>query len=204
MSDDAFNPTVLKASDLPVSTDTQFVVARDNYTLNSTTSKCSWGGYVLELPTQNPTGPHAIPAGLYQLCITVSSRFTNFLRRFPASVPDCCKGLDEEGRPIALMPHIAVEFDSNGNVLRDVPGFAGVLTHWGNWALNGPGAPIDPKTGRPQQDTEGCLLTGQSRVVDAVYGSKLAFIDFYDKLKGALGKGKVSLHITDQVAPKWR
>ncbi len=62
----------------------------------------------------------------------------------------------------------------------DVPGFKGVRIHKGN---------------KPE-DTEGCILVGQTRLPNAVGGSGIAFDIFYPKLQAALAANeKVSIEI---------
>ena len=57
-------------------------------------------------------------------------------------------------RFLQIMPHV-----------ENVPGFEGILIHWGNWA----------------KDTEGCLLVGQSQGPDFVGNSKMAFAALFTK-----------------------
>lgn len=64
-------------------------------------------------------------------------------------------------------------------LLENVPNYAGVRIHAGNKA----------------EDTEGCLLLGQSRSIDFVGNSKLAMKAFIPKLEKALKLGKVSITI---------
>ena len=66
-------------------------------------------------------------------------------------------------------------------LLVGVPGFEGIRIHPGNYP----------------SDTEGCLLPGQSRLPDAVMGSRLAFECLFAKLLGAVGPH----HITITVEP---
>lgn len=51
-------------------------------------------------------------------------------------------------------------------ILMDVPGFEGVRIHWGN----------------KSDDTEGCILVGQTKSADFVGNSLVAFGAIYDKL----------------------
>ncbi len=53
--------------------------------------------------------------------------------------------------------------------LLDVPGFDGILFHAGN----------------KSEDTEGCILLGENKVVGQVINSTKTFSKFYNKLKGA-------------------
>lgn len=69
-----------------------------------------------------------------------------------------------------LMPH-----------LLDVPSFDGIRIHSGNDAA----------------DTEGCILVGQSRALDWVGESRLAFDAFFPKLQQALAAGDVWCSITN-------
>jgi hypothetical protein len=64
-------------------------------------------------------------------------------------------------------------------LLLNVPGYAGVRIHSGNKA----------------EDTEGCILLGQTRSIDLISGSRLAIDKFYPKLEAALKLGKVYLTI---------
>jgi len=64
-------------------------------------------------------------------------------------------------------------------LLLNVPNYSGVRIHSGNTA----------------NDTEGCILLGQSRGVDCILSSKAAIEKFYPKLEAALKVGKVYLTI---------
>jgi hypothetical protein len=55
-------------------------------------------------------------------------------------------------------------------LLLDVPNFAGVRIHTGNTAL----------------DTEGCIIVGLERGKNAIYKSKAAYGDLFEKLKKAI------------------
>jgi hypothetical protein len=73
------------------------------------------------------------------------------------------------------------KFDRDLPLLLDVPGFEGIRIHPGNYPT----------------DTEGCLLPGRERLLDAVQGSRLAFVDLFAKLAGAAGP----IHIAITVEP---
>lgn len=62
-------------------------------------------------------------------------------------------------------------------LLVNVPGYEGIRIHSGNVA----------------EDTEGCLLTGQTKGVDCVGGSRAAFQVLFDKLKNA--KGPITIEV---------
>lgn len=65
-------------------------------------------------------------------------------------------------------------------LLENVPNFEGVRIHPGNKA----------------EDTEGCILVGNSKGPDAVYESRKAFDALFAKIKAALAAGqKVTLEI---------
>ena len=64
-------------------------------------------------------------------------------------------------------------------LLLDVPAFAGIRIHSGN----------------TDEDTEGCLLTGKTKLVDAVASSRLAFTALFDKIKTALQKEKIFITV---------
>lgn len=51
--------------------------------------------------------------------------------------------------------------------LKDVPGYEGVLMHWGNYA----------------KDTEGCILTGDTKSTDFIGNSRQAFSRLMVELK---------------------
>jgi hypothetical protein len=55
--------------------------------------------------------------------------------------------------------------------LQNVPGFKGILIHWGNTAA----------------DTKGCILVGQSKGKDSILSSKAAFNALFTKLDAASG-----------------
>jgi hypothetical protein len=79
--------------------------------------------------------------------------------------------IDWSNRFQRLMPHIL-----------NVPNFAGIRIHWGNWAFN----------------TEGCLLIGHGSVKDEILNSKIAFNDLWSKLKPAIDAGQeVWVEVTD-------
>jgi len=61
------------------------------------------------------------------------------------------------------MPHIL-----------NVPGFTGVRIH----------------TGNTDADTEGCILVGETRGANLIFGSKAAYKRFFPKLQAALAEGK--------------
>jgi len=64
-------------------------------------------------------------------------------------------------------------------LLLNVPDYAGVRIHSGNKA----------------EDTEGCILLGQTRSNDFIGGSRDAIAKFYPKLEAGLKVGKVYLTI---------
>jgi len=59
-------------------------------------------------------------------------------------------------------------------LLLDVPNFAGVRIHAGNTA----------------QDTEGCILVGYTKGKNAIYGSRDAYNDLFEKIKAAINKNE--------------
>jgi Family of unknown function (DUF5675) len=59
-------------------------------------------------------------------------------------------------------------------LLVDVPGYAGVEIHVGNFP----------------QDTDGCLLLGTSKGVDEVLGSRIAIGNFYQQFFAAITAGE--------------
>jgi Family of unknown function (DUF5675) len=64
--------------------------------------------------------------------------------------------------------------------LRDVPGFIGILIHWGNTA----------------KDTEGCILVGRASAKNFVGSSKAAFADLFAKIEAAVAAGeKVTIQV---------
>lgn len=69
-------------------------------------------------------------------------------------------------------------------LLIGVPGFAGIRIHPGNYAV----------------DTDGCLLTGETRSVDFVGNSRKAYERFYTRLELLLKTGTVYIDIIDQPA----
>lgn len=74
------------------------------------------------------------------------------------------------GVSIDYSPHFECEMP----IIEDVPGFIGVRIHPGNTA----------------KDTEGCILVGRMRLVDALGESRLAFDAFFDRLKTAISNGE--------------
>lgn len=58
--------------------------------------------------------------------------------------------------------------------LKDVPGFEGILIHWGNTAA----------------DTEGCILVGQSEAKNFVGSSRAAFAALFAKIEAAVARGE--------------
>jgi hypothetical protein len=78
--------------------------------------------------------------------------------------------VDFSNRFARLMPH-----------LLNVPNFDGIRIHSGN-------------TGA---DTEGCILLGQEKSVDAIQSSRAAFDVFFPKLQAAAQVGKVFITIVD-------
>lgn len=75
-----------------------------------------------------------------------------------------------------LMPHV-----------ENVPGFDGILIHWGNY----------PK------DTEGCLLVGMTKSLDFVGNSRAAFDQLWAKLQESHEQGPMTISYTEQpqIAP---
>jgi hypothetical protein len=59
-------------------------------------------------------------------------------------------------------------------ILLGVPGYADVLIHWGNSAL----------------DTDGCILVGQTKEGNLIYKSKAAWQALYPKISAALALGQ--------------
>jgi len=69
-------------------------------------------------------------------------------------------------------------------LLVDVPCFEGIRIHPGNTSA----------------DTEGCLLPGQTRGVDWVGRSRIAFDSLFAKLKDAQSRGEIiSIEITSEI-----
>lgn len=80
--------------------------------------------------------------------------------------------IDDSTRFKRPMPHIL-----------DVPRFDGVRVHWGNREV----------------DTDGCIILGYEKGVDAVWNSVKAFDDFFAKLDAAIKRGeKCSIKITNE------
>lgn len=71
-----------------------------------------------------------------------------------------------------LMPHV-----------EGVPGFDGILIHWGNYP----------------RDTEGCLLVGTSRELDFVGNSRAAFDQLWAKLQDVHEQGPLTISYTEQL-----
>lgn len=67
-------------------------------------------------------------------------------------------------------------------LLLEVPGFSGVRIHSGNTA----------------EDTEGCLLLGETYTEDNVWNSRQMFLEFMNLLQKRLELGKVFISITKQ------
>ena len=64
-------------------------------------------------------------------------------------------------------------------LLLNVPGYAGVRIHWGNYA----------------KDTDGCILLGQTKSSDFIGNSVVEFNTFFTKLSEALKTQKVFITI---------
>lgn len=104
-----------------------------------------------------------------------------------------CYVLEDVARPVKIKGKTCIpagrykiiiapsnRFKRNLPRLLDVPGFAGILIHPGNKA----------------EDTEGCLLVGQTRSPDFVGQSRAAFGALFPKLQGALKRGQeISIEI---------
>lgn len=71
-----------------------------------------------------------------------------------------------------LMPHV-----------ESVPGFGGILIHWGNY----------PK------DTEGCLLVGSTHETDFVGNSRSSFDRLWAELQEAREQGPITISYTEQL-----
>lgn len=69
--------------------------------------------------------------------------------------------------------------------LLNVPGFAGIRVHSGNTAA----------------DTEGCLLVGATKALDAVFGSRVAYTALLNKLATLTGYDKDGDGIWTLLAP---
>lgn len=63
----------------------------------------------------------------------------------------------------------------------NVPGFSGILIHWGNTSA----------------DTEGCILVGKSSSKNFIGSSKLTFNNLYKKLEIASQSGSIQITILD-------
>jgi hypothetical protein len=78
---------------------------------------------------------------------------------------------------------VAINFSDRFNrlmpILINVPGYAGVRIHWGNYAKN----------------TDGCILVGKTESADFIGSSILEFTGFYLKLADALKTQKVFITI---------
>lgn len=66
-------------------------------------------------------------------------------------------------------------FDRDLPLLVNVPGFEGVRIHPGNTA----------------DDTEGCILVGMDKMVDALARSRIAFDALFPKIEQALARGEL-------------
>ncbi len=87
------------------------------------------------------------------------------------------------GRYQVIVNH-SPRFNMDMPLLCNVPGFEGVRIHPGNDAA----------------DTEGCLLTGQTRGVDVVNQSRAAWYALFPKIQQAIANGE-TVHITICVDP---
>lgn len=65
-------------------------------------------------------------------------------------------------------------------LLLNVPSFSGVRIHSGNTS----------------EDTEGCILVGQTKGPDAVYDSRTAMAALMDRIENALKAGPVTIEVT--------
>ena len=66
----------------------------------------------------------------------------------------------------------------------DVDGREYIMFHWGN----------------DEQDTDGCILTGETRGVDFIGSSRKAFAAFYEKIKAAAAEGTCFLNVGRRAA----
>lgn len=80
--------------------------------------------------------------------------------------------IDHSNRFGRDMPHVL-----------NVPMFDGIRIHSGNTAAN----------------TEGCILLGKSKGKDFIGQSRMAFDEFFPKLKNGLAAGKVTIEISSTV-----
>ena len=101
------------------------------------------------------------------------------------TLEDCVR--NEKIQNITAIPYgmyeVAVTFSNRFQKpmpqLLNVPGFQGIRIHSGNKA----------------EDTEGCILVGQSKTPDFIGGSRPAYQALFSKIQAALKKEKVWIEI---------
>ncbi len=75
----------------------------------------------------------------------------------------------------------SVRFKRKMPLLLNVPDFEGVRIHYGN----------------TEADTEGCILVGKVKDKEAIYSSRIAFSNIFDKLDNAIKAGdKITMEVT--------
>jgi hypothetical protein len=101
------------------------------------------------------------------------------------ALEDKCRRVKIEGKTAIWVGTYEVvinwseRFQRQMPLLLNVPGFEGIRIHCGN----------------DNEDTAGCILLGQVKLVDQLANSRLAFDAFFPKLQVALQTGKVYITI---------
>ncbi len=106
-----------------------------------------------------------------------------------------CFTLEDVVRPIKIkgmtaipagMYEVVINFSARFNkllpLLLNVPNFDGIRIHPGN----------------TDKDTEGCILVGQTKNVDFIGSSRVAFAALFNKLQAAAAQEKIFITITEE------
>lgn len=97
------------------------------------------------------------------------------------TLEDTCRRVKEKGKTAIPSGRYQVIINDSARFKRklprllNVPNYEGILIHPGNTA----------------DDTDGCILVGEDKTVNAVGSSRAAFNELFPKIEAALAKGEV-------------